>query len=486
MTHDNTPSASQDIVHFIDGQRNATQEGWIDFAPAAGPAVALRIAEGGAAAVDAAVASAAAAFQRTRYQPAHARAQWLTLLADTLDACSDELARLICSDVGKPIRVARGEVARGAQFVRGCVAALSQSQGEVLALDSVAQGAGRLGITRRVPYGVVGAITPFNAPINLLVQKLAPALAAGNTVVAKPALASTRVALVLAQRLVERGLPAGVFNVVVGDRASASALAAHPGVPVISFTGGVAAGEALAQRVGVRKFISELGSNAANIVLADADLEDAARKIAAAAFEASGQQCISAQRVIVAREVMAAFEPLFVAATQKLRVGDPFDDQVDIGPMVTLASARRIAAFCADAQTKGARALLPLRQDGAMSYPAIYADLPADARLWQEEAFGPVAVLMAADNVEHAIELANDSPFGLQGALFTFDMRHVMRVAEAFDVGSLWVNEASRFRLDMYPFGGMKLSGTGREGVRYAIEELSQLKFLGINSGLTA
>lgn len=481
-----TRPASASVVHFIDGQWVSAQEGWIPFTPVAGNTAPLHIAEGGSTVVESAVASATAAFQRTRTQPVHERVLRLNLLADTLDACGDELARGICSDVGKPIRLARGEVARGAQFVRGCIAAISQPHGEVLALDSVIQGSGRIGLTRRVPYGVVGAITPFNAPINLLVQKLAPALAAGNTVVAKPALASTRVAATLAHRLVERGMPPGMFNVVAGDRASAAALAAHPDVPVISFTGGVAAGEALSRLTGVRKFISELGSNAANIVLADADLKDAARKIAGAAFEASGQQCISAQRIIVERSVLPEFETLLLAATRQLRVGDAFDDQVDVGPMVTLAAAQRIAALCEDARARGARVVLPLRQEGALSYPAIYADPPPDARLWREEAFGPVAVLIAADDVEHAIALANDTPFGLQGAVFTHDLRHTFRVAEAFDVGSLWVNEASRFRLDMYPFGGMKLSGTGREGIQYAIDELSQQKFLGINPGLTA
>lgn len=469
------------IAAFIDGQGCEAGDARFAFHPASAPHAPFEIAESSPAQIDAAVEGAWQRFSATRFASLADRMERLELLADTLASEAGILAQLISHDVGKPIRIARGEVARGLQFVQACHSATSQLGGEVLPLDAVRAGAGRFGYTRRFPFGVVGAITPFNAPINLLVQKLAPALAAGNTVVVKPAPPATRAAVHLAQALVRKGLAPGVFNVLTGDRAAAVGLAGHPRVGVVSFTGGVSAGENLLRHVGVRKFVSELGSNAANIVLADADLDDAAAKIATAAFEASGQQCISAQRVIVERAVYTRFVERFVAAAGGLRVGPAADETSDLGPMVSQASADRVVALCEDAVQHGARHLLPFVRDGLTLHPVILADVPQAARLWREEVFGPVALVIVADDAAHALALANDSPFGLQGAVFTRDLRQAFRFAEEFDVGSLWVNEASRFRLDMYPFGGMKQSGVGREGVRYAIEELTQLKFTGIH-----
>lgn len=464
---------------FIDGARVVPGEARMPWRQAGGGGV-LAIAEADEGVVAQAVASARRAYEAQRPSPLVARLRHLQSLRDALSGEAATLASIISDDVGKPIRVARGEVARGLQFVEACMAELAHIGGEVIPLDAVSAGVGRVGYTRRFPYGVVAAITPFNAPVNLLVQKLAPALAAGNACVAKPAPASLRTALHLAGAAVEAGLSPGMVNVLAGDKAAALALAAHPDVGAVSFTGGVQAGEALARATGVRRFLSELGSSAANVVLADADLEAAAAKIAAAAFEASGQQCISAQRIIVEAGVYDAFAARFAAAAERMRVGPAGDERTDIGPLVSEASADRIMALCEDAIANGARYRLAPRREGLILSPVIVEELKPCARLWYEEVFGPVAVLIRADDAAHALALANDSPFGLQGAVFTRSLGHAFRFAESFEVGALWVNEASRFRLDMYPFGGMKLSGTGREGVRYAIEELSQLKFTGI------
>jgi len=257
-------------------------------------------------------------------------------------------------------------------------------------------------------------------------------------------------------------------------------LGAHDAVRAVSFTGSTSGGEALARVAGAKKFVAELGSNAANIVLADADISNAATKIAAAAFEASGQQCISAQRILVARSQLDTFLSAFVAAAKKLMVGAATDLATDVGPMVSLSAAERVMAMCADAIDKGARyALEPTREQAVVS-PGILVDVPKQARLWREEVFGPIALVTSFDRQDEALILANDSPFGLQGSVFTRDLGAAMRFSEDFDVGALWINEATRFRLDIYPFGGVKRSGVGREGVRYAIEELSQLKFTGI------
>lgn len=439
-----------------------------------------RIAEAGQGGVERAVEAASAAFAANRRRPAHERIAWLQNAAAALEQSGDRIARLICEDVGKPIRIASGEVKRGVELLRGVAAALTQFGGEMLPLDATAMGAGRIGFVRHAPYGVVAAITPFNAPVNLLLQKVAPAIAAGNAVVAKPAPAGTRTALQLAEMFQQAGWPRDLFTVVTGHRETALALAAHEDVQVISFTGGGVAGQALARAAGMKKMLAELGSNAANVVMADADIDNAAKKIAAAAFEASGQQCISAQRVLVERTVFDAFVERFVAAAKQLKAGDPTDPNTDIGPMVSQAAAQRVMAMCDDALARGARYALRPERSEAMVTPGILVDVGADARLWREEVFGPIAVVVPFTTREEALRLANDSPFGLQGAVFTRDLPTAMQFSEDFDVGSLWINEATRFRLDVYPFGGMKRSGIGREGIRYAIEEFSQRKFTGI------
>ncbi len=442
-----------------------------------------RIGEAGPDGIDAAVTSAGAAFRAHRKTPLATRVEWLKAAAKAVRANAAELADLICEDVGKPIRMARFEANRGAEFIEACAAAAPQLKGEVLSLDAAAAGAGLIGMTRRVPFGVVAGITPFNAPINLLVQKVAPAIAVGNAIVVKPAFAGTRVALRLAELFVEAGWPKGLFNVVTGDKESAIALASHPGIAAISFTGGTAAGNDLVRAAGARKFLAELGSNAANIVLADADLALAASRIASAGFEASGQQCISAQRVLVDRAALPAFLPMFVEAARALTVGPASDATTDVGPMVHAGAAERVMAMVADAVERGATLALAPERHGATISPGILTGVTRESRLWNEEVFGPIVVVTAFDGADQAIELANDSDFGLQGAVFTQSLAQAMRFADDMEVGSLWINEASRFRLDMYPFGGVKQSGIGREGVEYAMEELSQIKFIGIRPG---
>lgn len=442
--------------------------------------VYAQLEETPAARIDAAVEAAHAAFLAHRNATAAERAQRLRAAADAVAAASGELVELLIRDIGKPRRLATVEANRSVEFIRACAAETLRVGGETLPLDAVAAGAGRFGFTRRVPYGVVAAITPFNAPINLLVQKVAPALAAGNAVVVKPHPAGTRAAQRVAKAFADAGLPAGLFTVVTGDRAAAATLVAHRRVMAVSFTGGTAAGEALVRAAGAKKFVAELGSNSANVVLADADVADAAKRIASAAFEASGQQCVSAQRVIVEAPVHDAFVAAFVEAAKALKVGDPARPDTDVGPMVSLAAARRVMEMVDDAVRRGGRlALAPERRDCTVS-PGIVVGAPRDARLWCEEAFGPVALVEKVKDAEAALAAANDSPFGLQGSVFTRSLKWAMRFSQDFDVGAVWVNEASRFRLDIYPFGGAKGSGFGREGVRYAIEELSQVRFTGL------
>jgi acyl-CoA reductase-like NAD-dependent aldehyde dehydrogenase len=442
--------------------------------------IASQIIESDAKVIDAAVKHAHEAFLNHRDATVAKRVEWLMAMADAIDKIEGELVRSLIRFIGKPRRAATFEAKRVGTFIRACAVQLPHVLGEVVPLDVTATGAGRFGFTTRIPYGVVAAVTPFNGPANLLIQKVAPAIAVGNAVVVKPSPPGTEVALLLAEAAKKAGLPDGLFNVVPGGREAAKLLAGHPLVAALTVTGSTAAGNELARAAGAKKFVGELGSNAANIVCADADLADAATRIAGAAFEASGQQCISAQRVIVEASVFDSFLDLFVTAARKLKVGDPEDPATDVGPMVSSAAADRVSQMIDDAVAKGAKLVLKPERKGAVLGPAIVANAPANARLMREEAFGPVVVVQSVPDVDAALALANSSEFGLQGACFTRSLETAFKVSRKLQVGSLWINDASRFRLDTYPFGGVGASGFGREGVRYAMEELSQWKFTGM------
>ncbi len=413
--------------------------------------VASHMIESDAKVVDAAVKHAHAAFLKHQDATTAKRVEWLLAAADAIDKIEGELVRSLIRFIGKPRRAATFEAKRVGTFMRGCATQLPHLMGEVLPLDVAAAGAGRFGFTTRVPYGVVAAVTPFNGPANLLIQKVAPALAVGNAIVVKPSPPGTEVALLMAQAMKTAGIPDGLFNVVPGGRETAKLLAAHALVAVVTVTGSTAAGNELARAAGAKKFVDELGSNAANIVCADADLDDAATRIAGAAFEASGQQCISAQRVIVEQPVFDRFLDLFVAAAKKLKVGDPDDAATDVGPMVSSAAADRVQAMVEDAVAKGAKLVLEPERRGAILGPAIVADAPPQARLMREEAFGPVVVVQSVADVDAALELANSSEFGLQGACFTTSLETAFKVSRKLRVGSLWINDASRFRTRHLP-----------------------------------
>jgi acyl-CoA reductase-like NAD-dependent aldehyde dehydrogenase len=442
--------------------------------------VVADMVEADAAAVDAAVQNAHAAYLAHQEVPTSKRVEWLNAAADAADKVEPQVVDALVRVLGKPKRAATFEHKRSGAFLRACAIQLPHLNGEVLPLDLNALGANRFGFTSRIPYGVVAAVTPFNAPSNMVTQKVAPALAMGNAVVVKPSPPGAEVAVLLAEAFQKAGLPDGLFNVVTGGRETAKALAAHPLVQAVTLTGSTAAGHDLVRAAGAKKFVGELGSNAANIVCADADLADAAQRIASAGFEASGQQCISAQRVIVEQKVFDAFLDAFVAAAKKLKVGDPNDPATDVGPMVNRAAADRVEQMIADAVQKGARLVLKPERKGCILGPAIIANAPANARLMSEEAFGPVVVVQPVADVDAALALANSSEFGLQAACFTSSLDTAFKVSKKLKAGALWINEASRFRLDTYPFGGVGSSGFGREGVRYAMEELSQWKFTGI------
>src|ERR1700761_1264877 len=442
--------------------------------------VAFTVHAGGAAQIENSVQAAKAAFAQFIKTPAHQRASWLNGAAAAMEKVAAELVEMTIAHIGKPRKAAEMEVKRSIAFVRACATHLHSLKGEVVPIDMVPAGVGLFGFTRRVPYGVVAAVTPFNAPSNLLVQKLAPALITGNAVIIKPCLEGTEIAKVIAKAFIAGGVPEGLVDVVPGDREEALALAAHPGVDVVTLTGGTAAGDALARAAGAKRFVGELGGNSANIVLADANIDDAVARILPSSFEASGQQCISTQRIIVEASIFDSFLERFASAARNLRVGDPNLAETDLGPVVSVRAAQRIEEMIQDARKRGCDVIAAAASNGCVIHPTIVVNPPSGTRVIREEVFGPVVVVIKADDISDAIRIANDCEFGLQGSCFTSSLANAFRMSDEINVGSLWINEASRFRLDNYPFGGVGRSGVGREGLPYALEEYTQLKFTGI------
>jgi acyl-CoA reductase-like NAD-dependent aldehyde dehydrogenase len=429
-----------------------------------------------------AVARAKTAARSFGREPAHRRAELLRRAAAALDTHRDALVDDLIRGLGKPRRFARAEADRGSDMLLRCAAELSSLGGETLPLDAVPGGEGRTGLTWREPLGVLAAVTPFNAPINLTLQKVGPALAMGNAVIVKP---SPEASLVV-KRLVDTlaaALPDGVVQAVHGGPEVVLNLARDPGVDAVSLTGGTTAGEAVLRAAGIKPVLLELGSNAPNIVLADADIVEAAKRITTAAFGASGQQCISAQRILVERSIHDEFLDAFLPAAAGLVVGDPDEPTTDLGPMIHGRSRDRVVELIDDAEARGARIALDGRAASLYLGPTVVVDPHPDSRLLREEVFGPAVVVQAVDDLDHALELANSVDLGLQAACFTRDLDRAFAAARGLRAGSVWINEATRFRLDTYPFGGVGRSGLGREGVRYAMEGLSRLKFVGLRHG---
>lgn len=432
-----------------------------------------------------AVASAVDAFRVHRLEPGHVRANWLRSVARAIEEHAQQLQTTLVRTTGKPRRAAAAELRRSAAVARLCAEEIVRFGGETLPIDGVPGGEDRWSLTFREPYGVAALITPFNAPVNLLMQKLAPALAVGNAGIIKPSPQGSPVTSQLVE-LIAGCLPGGLVNVVHGGPGIALELVSDPGVAVVSVTGGTAAGRSILERAGVKPVFLELGSNSPNIVLNDADLDDAASRIAAAAFEASGQQCISAQRIFVHADVYETFAGKIASAAAGLVVGDPSDDATDIGPVVHDGAAARVCQMISDAEQRGATVLVDGRThtDGnpRLLGPTLLTHVPEAAALWHEEVFGPVAVLASVDNLSTAITEANRVQGMLQASCFTRSLRAAALAARDLRAGSVWINEPTRFRLDVYPFGGFGQSGVGREGIRYAMDEFSQIKHVGIRA----
>ena len=427
--------------------------------------------------VEAAVAAAQEGAKAMAALPAWRRAEILRGAAERIRSQKEEFARLIAAEAGKALKWARAEVERAIWTFTIAAEEARRIEGEVIPLDAVPAGEGYFGFYIRRPVGVVAAITPFNFPLNLVAHKVAPALAAGNAVVLKPASATPLTAVRLAQVLEAAGVPAGGFNLIFGPGGTVGEwLAAHPGVAKVSFTGSRAVGDRLTRVVGIKKLTLELGNTTPVIVAEDVkDLDWVARRLAVGAFYNSGQVCISVQRIYGVRRI---FEPLvetFSRAASEMVVGDPLDERVDVGPLIDEREAMRVEGWIQEALHGGAEAVAGARREGPVVWPTVLIRVRPEMRVVREEVFGPVASVLEAHDFEEAIAAANATEYGLQVAVFTRDINRVLRAVQGLDFGGIIINDTPSFRADHMPYGGVKGSGLGREGVRYAIEEMTHV-----------
>ncbi len=432
------------------------------------------------AAIDEAVAAARSAWQKPI--PAHERSAILRRTADLVREHHDDFARMIAQEGGKPLKDASAEVNRALETLTLSAEEARRIHGETIPFDAAPGSENRMGFTLRVPKGVVAAIAPFNFPINLVVHKVGPAIAAGCPVVLKPATTTPLTAVMLAEVLEAAGLPPGYFNLVIGPGgAIGDYLVKHPGINMVTFTGSPPVGEHIRAIAGLKQVVLELGNNSGNIVHSDADWKTAARILSQKAYGSAGQFCISVQRIFVHRPIFDEFSQAFVEETSKLKVGDPLDPTVDVGPLITEGEASRVKDWVDEALAQGARLLGGGERHGSVVLPTVLTDVRPDMKVVQQEVFGPVACLIAYDTFEEALERLNDSAYGLQAGVFTQDLGRAWQAARTIECGGVMINDSSAYRADLMPYGGVRMSGIGREGPRYAVEEMTELRTVVFN-----
>jgi len=435
----------------------------------------------GPAELEAAIAAAARAFETTRRMPSWKRAEVLERISAGIAARREEFARTIALEAGKPIRTARVEVDRAIFTFRVAAEEAKRIYGEIVPLDWAPGMEGRTGYVRRVPLGPILGITPFNFPLNLVAHKVAPALAAGNPILIRPSTKTPVSALKLGEVVLEAGWPPEGFAVVPCTTRDAELLVQDERIRMLTFTGSPAVGWGLKARAGRKRVTLELGGNAGVIIHRDADLDYAAERVTWGGFTYAGQSCISVQRVYVHQDVYEAFVERLLGRVSALRVGDPLDEATDVGPVIDREAAERIEDWVREAIAGGAEVLIGGRRTGNLWAPTVLASIREDMKVSCQEVFGPLVGLYRYTDPMEAIRAVDRSDYGLQAGIFTSDLRLVEAAFEHIEVGGLVVNDVPTFRVDHMPYGGVKLSGFGREGVRYAIEEMTELKLMVLN-----
>lgn len=466
---------------FINGE-------WMDaknytplISPYSGKVIA-EIASATAEEVEMALDAAYQARSTMAAMPSHQRARVLENLANLLEKRSDEAAEIIALEAAKPITTAKGEVARTVQTYKFAAEEAKRIHGETLPIDAAPGGEGRVAYTVREPLGVIGAITPFNFPMNLVAHKVGPAIAAGNTVVLKPAEQTPLSSFFLAELLQEAGLPAGALNVVTGSGlVVGEKIVMDERVKKISFTGSPAVGIRIRNKAGLKRVTLELGSNAAVIVDKDVDVDKMISRCVSGAFAFQGQVCISLQRVYVHEELYESFIEKFVAVAKELKVDDPLDPLTEVSALISSRDVQRSLDWIQEAKQHGAKVALGGTSEGNILYPTVLLEVDSSLKVSCQEVFAPIVLINKIKSVDEAIELVNNSRYGLQAGIYTENIHTALHAAEKLHVGGVMINDIPTFRVDHMPYGGVKESGIGREGVKYAIEEMTEQKLVIFN-----
>ena len=433
--------------------------------------------------VKTAVAAARKAFEEEKLA-AYRRSEILENTSRSIAENKEEFARVISLESGKPIRTSRAEVDRAVLTFKFAAEDAKRVGGEIVPMDVAPGYENHFGFYIREPVGVVAALTPFNFPLNLAAHKVAPAIAAGNAVVLKPASATPLCALKLGETLMEAGLPPGLLNIVTGKGSTVGeALVSNEGVNMVTFTGSPPVGRRIKQLAGMAKVTLELGSNSATIIDESVNLEMAVPRCITGAFSFSGQVCISIQRLYVHRNIYEKFLADFIPKVSELKIGDPLSEDTDIGPMISEDAARRVQAWIREAERDGAKVITGGRRDGRIIEPTVMTDVNPDMKIMCLEAFAPVVSIVKFGKFEEAIEMVNNSIYGLQAGVYTQNVANAFKAIKELHVGGVMINEIPTFRADHMPYGGVKESGVGREGVRFAIEEMTNIKMVSFNLG---
>jgi len=440
-----------------------------------------RVFQGRRQHAEAAIAAAVKAFGTTRRLPAFERQRVLRRVAEGITKRKEEFSRTLCQEAGKPIKAARTEVERAIFTFTVAAEESTRIYGEYLPLDWQEYTAGRWGIVKRFPLGPIAGITPFNFPLNLVVHKVAPAIAAGCPMVLKPAPETPLSSLLMAEVVQQAGWPDGALNVIPLSNEDAGLLVSDDRIKMISFTGSAAVGWQLKKNSGKKKVILELGGNAGVIIHSDADLEYAAERCVAGGFGYAGQTCISVQRILVQQSVYGKFTDLFLAGVKTLRTGDPLDESTDVGPVIRESDAQRAIDWIHEAVRGGARVLCGGNRKGSIVEPTVLTGTKPDMKVNCQEIFGPVVTVEPYGEFDEALRQINSSAYGLQAGIFTRDAKLMFQAFEELEVGGLLAGDVPTFRIDHMPYGGVKDSGIGREGLRYAIEEMTEPKLMVMN-----